>query len=226
MSTTEPAVDRPGVEPATSDRSAGPQAPAAVIVAVGTDHHPFDRLVEWVDAWAADHPETSVLVQRGTSAETEECRSVELLPHPELCERFAKAVAVVSHGGPSTVMDARMAGRLPIVVARNPANGEHVDDHQMRFAEHLRRHQLARVIDTEDDFQQALDEAMSDPDGFVVPVDASAITGVVEFGRKLDDLLGIDTPLLPASPAGVIDPRRRAEDRGHDRQADRSGERA
>ncbi len=187
----------------STDQSPASHPPAAVIVAVGTDHHPFDRLVKWVDAWAADHPETTVLVQRGTSVSTGQCESVELLPHPELCDRFAKAAAVVSHGGPSTVMDARMAGRLPIVVARNPEHGEHVDDHQMRFAEHLRRHDLARVIDTEADFAAALDEAIADPDGFTVPVDAAAITGVVEFGRVMDRLLGIETPLVPSSPAGV-----------------------
>lgn len=179
--------------------------PATVIVAVGTDHHPFDRMVAWIDTWAAAHPDTRVLVQRGTSAPTAKCESVELLPHPELCDRFAKAVAVVSHGGPSTVMDARMAGRLPIVVARNPQFSEHVDDHQMRFAEHLRRHELARVIDTEAEFHETLDEAIADPDGFTVPIDATAITGVIEFGRVMDRLLGIETPLIPSSPAGVED---------------------
>ncbi|MGI9595308.1 MAG: glycosyltransferase [Acidimicrobiales bacterium] len=179
--------------------------PVAVIGAVGTDHHPFDRLVGWVDAWAAAHPDISVLVQRGTSESTVDCESVELLPHPELCDRFAKAVAVVSHGGPSTVMDARMAGRLPIVVARDPRFSEHVDDHQVRFAAHLRRHDLARVIDSEAEFHAALDEAVADPDRFTVPVDASAITGVVEFGRVMDQLLGVRTPLVPSSPAGVSD---------------------
>lgn len=174
-----------------------------VMVAVGTDHHPFDRLVEWIDAWAFAHPEVEVLVQRGTSRATAECESVELLPHAELCELFATAVAVVSHGGPSTVMDARMAGRLPIVMARNPAFDEHVDDHQMRFADHLHRHDLAVVVDHEAALHKAIDDAMADPGGYTVPVETSAISGVVEFGRVLDDLLQTETPLTPASPAGV-----------------------
>ena len=179
------------------------QAPAAVIVAVGTDHHPFHRLVGWIDRWAEANPEVGVLVQGGTSGSTEHCPSVDLLPHAELCDRFAKAAVVVSHGGPSTVMDARMAGRLPIVVGRDPANGEHVDDHQLRFARHLARHGLARVVATEADLHAAISEALDDPDRFTVPVDGSAITGVVEFGRVMDELLGIATPLTPSSPAGV-----------------------
>lgn len=175
----------------------------AVIVAVGTDHHPFDRMIRWIDTWAAKHPDIDVLVQRGTSEPTAVCRSVDLLPHPELCENFARARAVVSHGGPSTVMDARMAGRLPIVMARNPEFAEHVDDHQMRFADHLERHELASVVSDEQALHDALDAALADPDDYTVPIDASSITGVVEFGRVMDQLLQTTTPLIPSSPAGV-----------------------
>ncbi len=189
-----------------SNRGAGPLSPTSVVVAVGTDHHPFDRLVRWIDSWSGANPDVAILVQRGTSAATAHCASVELLPHHELCERFAKAIAVVSHGGPSTVMDARMAGRLPIVVARDPRNDEHVDDHQLLFAEHLRRHDLARVVDSEAEFLAVLDEVVAEPDHFAVPVDNSTITGVAEFARVMDRLLGVETPLVPMSPAGVTAP--------------------
>jgi UDP-N-acetylglucosamine transferase subunit ALG13 len=117
------------------------------------------------------------------------------------------ATAVVSHGGPSTVMDARMAGRLPIVVARDPMRGEHVDDHQRRFAAHLRRHGLAKVVDEERELHRLLDAALASPAEFLVAHDATEITGVVEFGRRVDDLLGTATTLVPASPAGVADER-------------------
>ena len=41
-----------------------------VFVTVGTDHHPFDRLCGWADAWVAAgrHPEVPWFVQSGTSA--------------------------------------------------------------------------------------------------------------------------------------------------------------
>lgn len=180
------------------------RASSQVIVAVGTDHHPFDRLVTWVDQWAAGHPEVSVLVQRGTSAAPGSCSSTELVPHPELCERFAMAAVAISHGGPSTVMDARLAGRLPIVVARDPALGEHVDDHQQRFAQHLVRHQLALVVDEREELHALLDRALVAPDEFSVPGHRSALVGVAEFARQLDGLLGTETPLVPNSPAGMF----------------------
>ena len=36
-----------------------------VVALAGTDHHPFDRLVEWVDAAALRHPDVRFLVQHG-----------------------------------------------------------------------------------------------------------------------------------------------------------------
>ncbi len=180
-------------------------SPTELMAAVGTDHHPFDRLVGWIDEWAASRTELSVLVQRGTSIAPRHCASVDLLPHPELCERFARSTVVISHGGPSTVMDARMAGRLPIVVARNPGLGEHVDDHQQRFAQHLRRHKLARVTDDRDELFRLLEEASEFPERFSVAPERSTVGGVLEFGRQVDQLLGVTTPLVPASPAEVTE---------------------
>lgn len=170
---------------------------AEVVVAVGTDHHPFDRLIDWVDRWAGARSDVTVLVQRGTSIPTEHCPSVDLLPHDELCRHFAGSTVVVSHGGPSTVMDARMAGRLPIVVARDPDRGEHVDEHQQRFAGHLDQHRLARVVDDVEAFHELLDEALDHPERFAVPLDGAAIRGVDGFASKVDELLGTSTPRPP-----------------------------
>jgi UDP-N-acetylglucosamine transferase subunit ALG13 len=178
-----------------------------IVVAVGTDHHPFDRLIEWIDDYAGIRTEATVLVQRGTSSSPANCSSVDLLPHGALCERFATSVAAVSHGGPSTVMDARMAGRLPIVVARDPRLGEHVDEHQIRFTRHLGRHGLARVAEDRESLHALLDEALTNPDHFTVPVEEASLAGVREFARVVDELLGITTPLAPPSLAGVVDER-------------------
>ena len=73
---------------------------ADVVVSVGTDHHPFDRLVGWVDEWSRVNPGVRVLVQRGSSREPAHCPSLDLLPYEKLCELFARAVVVVVHGGP------------------------------------------------------------------------------------------------------------------------------
>lgn len=168
-----------------------------IVISVGTDHHPFARLVEWSCAWADRNPAYRVVVQRGTVDAPTGVESHDLIPHDELRRLFASSLAVVSHGGPSTVMDARMAGRIPIVVARNPELGEHVDDHQMRFADHLARHGLARCAKDKSTFMSLLDEAIAHPARFIVPrQETQAASGVVRLGEVLDDLLTTRTELV------------------------------
>ncbi len=162
-----------------------------VMVSVGTDHHPFDRLVNWMDTWAGDHPEVEVVIQYGTAAVPTNTKGDALLPHDQLRILFARAAVVVSHGGPSTVMDARMAGRMPIVVARDPTQGEHVDGHQMSFGDHLQRHDMAILAATQDQLYTAVELGLADPTRTALPVSDGVLpAGVVAFGRHVDGLLG------------------------------------
>jgi UDP-N-acetylglucosamine transferase subunit ALG13 len=167
-----------------------------VVVSVGTDHHQFDRLVRWIDTWAASHPDTTAFVQRGASQAPIGVPSEEMVAHGDLLHLFANAAVVVSHGGPSTVMDARASGRLPIVVPRDPDRGEHVDGHQMRFADHLELHGLARLASSEFEFRELLDKAIEQPADYQIDrARADAPSGVVEFGAVVDGLLGTSTPI-------------------------------
>lgn len=167
-----------------------------IIVSVGTDHHRFDRLVRWMDDFSRLDHDVRIVVQRGTSSTPRRVDSRELIPHAELCELFASSDAVVCHGGPSTVMDARRAGRRPIVVPRDPAHDEHVDGHQMRFARHLETHDMAFVATEQHELFAALEQVLADPSLARIPPHPSATAeGVVRFGAVLDDLLGVATPL-------------------------------
>jgi len=180
-----------------------------VVVSVGTDHHRFDRLVGWMDTWAMEHPEVEVIIQRGVVDPTEHAASQPLIPHSALCELFAAATAVVVHGGPSTVMDVRSAGRLPLVVARNPDLGEHVDGHQLRFAGHLRRHNLARIIDSETTLRAELTKAMTSPSAYSVAAKGGAIEGLAGFASVVEELLATTSSVArPDSVPTTIDPQR------------------
>ncbi len=188
----------PHVPGPDTDASATTARRPLVVVSVGTDHHPFDRLVLAMDTWAAANPEVEVVIQRGTADATDHATSHDLIPHGELCRLFSSALAVVVHGGPSTIMDARAAGRVPIVLPRNPDLGEHVDDHQMRFGRHLQTHELARLAADVSDVEGLLIEALVDPEAFRVATADGVSPGVVAFGRLVDDLLGIETPVIPS----------------------------
>ncbi len=105
-----------------------------IVVACGTHHQPFDRLVREAEALARWSPEPVVL-QRGSSRLAAPSCEVHEQVHPA---RFAawlrEARIVVLHAGSSSFLEARAAGRTPILVPRRPELGEHVDDHQVRFA--------------------------------------------------------------------------------------------
>ena len=109
-----------------------PEAPF-VFVTVGTDHHPFDRLVSWAEAWS-ERTGVACFVQTGTSQLVAQAPGADYLPYPTMVDAMSEAVAVVCHGGPATIMLARQCGRIPLVVPRDPKRGEHVDDHQLRFS--------------------------------------------------------------------------------------------
>ena len=165
-----------------------------VVVSVGTDKHPFDRLIGWVDQWAEANPEIGVFVQHGNSVAPKHAEGSSLIPHRDLLQMIARANVVVSHGGPSTVMDVRSQGRMPIVIGRNPDHGEHVDSHQMRFADHLHRHEMAICVSDLVTLHQQIDAGLSDPASLRLRVDQNAVPdGVQAFADHMNTLLNIPT---------------------------------
>jgi UDP-N-acetylglucosamine transferase subunit ALG13 len=166
-------------------------------MALGTDVHPFDRAVEWLDRWLADRPGPAprCVVQYGSSAAPRLADGRDFLGHAELQTLLAEATVVVSHGGPATITEARRTGHLPVVLPRDPGRGEHVDDHQQRFARRLDEVGMVLACETEDALRAALDAALAAPDAFAVPTpeeaaDASAPVNdaVVAVGAVVDEL--------------------------------------
>lgn len=161
----------------------------AVFVTVGTDHHPFDRLVAWCDEWARAHPDDRVTIQYGTSEPPATAVGHAYLAPAELAEGLARADAVVCHGGPATIAEIRAAGRLPIAVPRRKADGEHVDDHQMRYTSRVAREGVVCLADSPTELAALLDRVRSDVDAFRVADDEDRVRRSVElFGDLMDAL--------------------------------------
>jgi UDP-N-acetylglucosamine transferase subunit ALG13 len=134
-----------------------------VMVLLGTDHHPFDRLTGWADEAARRHPTTRMVVQHGASRPPSVAEGHDYLPYAQMMELLTLATAAVCHGGPGTIMDARAVGHVPICVPRDPALGEHVDNHQLRFAALVHRAGVVTRVDTIEAFHQALDQLLARP---------------------------------------------------------------
>ena len=167
---------------------------AQVFVSVGTDHHPFDRLIGWVDRWQRNTShDAEVFVQRGTSLTSPTIASTDYLDKDELDTRLASASVVVCHGGPSTIMGARGAGLRPIVVPRDHNLGEHIDGHQLAFCNHLEKYGLVWRARTEGQLYALIDDALADPAGARLNEGehADMIAPTLErFEAMVDELLG------------------------------------
>jgi UDP-N-acetylglucosamine transferase subunit ALG13 len=162
-----------------------------VFVTVGTDHHPFDRLLRWAATWAGDNDDVArVFAQCGTSVAPDELDCQASLPAIGLQQSLRAATVVVCHGGPATILEARHAGKLPVVVPRRAELGEHVDDHQVRFATWMAERGQVTLATTEADLHAALDKALTDPASFAVADEtARRAERSALFGDLVDTLL-------------------------------------
>ena len=137
-----------------------------VVVSLGTDHHRFDRLVDWVDAYLRAHPEVRCLLQHGASRPSALATSVPRMPRAELLELYRNARAVVVQGGPGSIVDARGLGLMPIAVPRLARLREVVDDHQVAFTDHMvAEHEALRAHDAAE-LGTLLDAALARPAQF------------------------------------------------------------
>ncbi len=117
-----------------------------ITVFVGTDHHPFTRLVDWADGWQLAHPQDVVTVQYGYSAPPRVARGFDCLSWQDLRASVRGSDIVITHGGPGMMMDVRSEGHTPIVLGRDPNRGEHVDNHQQLFVEWAAAKGLGRLV--------------------------------------------------------------------------------
>ena len=106
-----------------------------IFVTVGTHEQQFDRLVKAVDELAKETGE-EIFVQTGyCDYEPVHCKWSRFVPAGEMKAKFESADVVITHGGPSSFIEAMAVGKIPIVVPRRAEFEEHVNDHQVEFVE-------------------------------------------------------------------------------------------
>ncbi len=108
-----------------------------IFVTVGTHEQQFDRLVRAVDELVADGTVTeSVFIQTGYCDYTPKYAEwSKFISASEMRRRMKDADVVITHGGPSSFVEAMIVGKVPVVVPRRSKFGEHVNDHQKDFVQ-------------------------------------------------------------------------------------------
>jgi UDP-N-acetylglucosamine transferase subunit ALG13 len=106
-----------------------------IFVTVGTHEQQFDRLVKAVDKLVAEHTlDEPVFIQTGYCAyEPMHCEWASFVPAQRMTELIQQSDVVVTHGGPSSFLEAMAAGKVPVVVPRRSGFNEHINDHQLDF---------------------------------------------------------------------------------------------
>jgi len=175
-----------------------PPAPL-VLVTVGSDHHPFNRLVEWTDDWLSRRDPGSVrcVVQYGASQPPRVAEGEEFVPHDRMQALMAEAAVIVTQGGPMSIVEARGAGRVPIVVPRNASLGEHVDDHQQAFCRRLAGEGLIRMPQSGAEAAALIDAALERPGDFAAGEDVDAAARVAATTARIATL--VDQLVAPAA---------------------------
>lgn len=163
----------------------------SILVTVGSDYHPFNRLVGGVERWLGQPSAAGleVLFQYGTADRPGRGECHDYLAHDELIDRLSSSDIVVTQGGPMGILEVRRCGRIPIVMPRLHDLGEVVDDHQVAFCRQLASTGDIVLVENEDELVEALDKAVADPTRLVLTGstgDTDARPAVEAFARAVE----------------------------------------
>jgi UDP-N-acetylglucosamine transferase subunit ALG13 len=195
----------------------GVPARPLLLVTVGSDHHPFDRLVGWVDAWLSEGGSQRVncVMQYGTSSAPSLAVGEPFMDHDLLQKLMHSASIIVMQGGPMGLLEARKQGAIPISVPRRRDLGEVVDDHQVAFCRHMEAMGDTVLVEDEAALRTQLEAALTNPTSVrSEPVDYRARTrqSIARFAEEADALLVARTTSGPGRYR-IPRPRRSARSR-------------
>ena len=164
-----------------------------VVALAGTDHHPFERLVSWVDAAAVRRQDVRFVIQHGLSRAPAVAEGHRFIVHDHLMSLLSAASAVVCHGGPGLITEARDAGHVPLCVPRDPELKEHVDGHQRRFATMAAREGYVRAAWSQEAFDDELDQLLArDAEGREIGTPNNVrVAARVLVAAELDELIDV-----------------------------------
>lgn len=162
-----------------------------ILASVGTFHLRFDRMVDWIEAWRTHNQGAQIVLQHGVSRAMEHAQNHTMMPPAQLLHLMRVSDVVILQGGAGGIMDARVALRVPIVIARTAALGEMVDDHQVSFMTRLDAAGHIHLARSQEHLSHLIDGVLN---GSVVTRIENV--GVTEGAKNLVTLMDQDIPVL------------------------------
>ena len=129
-----------------------------IFVTVGAQM-PFDRLIEWVDAWAVAEGRSDVVAQIGPSElQPERVRVLPFMDPPTFRQTMAESSCVVAHAGMGTILSALELGKPILVVPRLGSRAETRNDHQVATARRFSEDGLVLCAETREVFADRMEK--------------------------------------------------------------------
>lgn len=119
-----------------------------IFVTVGTHEQQFNRLISKIDEMVelGDINE-EVVIQTGFSDYCpKNCKYSKFIPYNDMLKYIKEARIVITHGGPATFIMPLQIRKIPIVVPRQCKFGEHINDHQVEFAQMVAERQKNIIL--------------------------------------------------------------------------------
>lgn len=159
-----------------------------IFVTVGTHEQPFNRLIKKIDNLVAKgNIKEKVIIQTGFSTYIPKyCEFHKMMSFEEMQAALRDARIVITHGGPSSFIEALQFGKVPIVVPRQEKFHEHVNNHQVEFTELIakRMNNIIPVYDIDD-----LKKTIDNYDEIAKTKNAGESSNNKQFNYKLEKIV-------------------------------------
>ena len=159
-----------------------------IFVTVGTHEQPFNRLIKKVDDLVASGDiKEKVIIQIGFSTYIpKNCEAHKMMSFDEMQQALRDARIVITHGGPSSFIEALQFGKVPIVVPRQEKFNEHVNNHQVDFIKLIakRMNNIIPVYDIND-----LGQTIDNYDQIAKTKNAGESSNNKQFNKKLENIV-------------------------------------
>lgn len=146
-----------------------------IFVTVGSQL-PFDRLVNAVDAWAAERADAALFGQVGDTVDPPvNFESVSTMSPEEYQRCFAKADLIVGHAGMGTIIAALEFRKPLLMLPRLGSLKESRNDNQVGTARHFGKFGLFEVVETASDIPERIDFMIANLARYRSATDAFAV---------------------------------------------------